>query len=184
MKILIIYGHPNFNDSIFTKGIINEIKKEHSEWDILSIDKLLEENNWKLDIQKEQKRLLNYDIIIFQSPIFWYDIVPSLSHYFNTIFSAGWAYGKDSKLAMQNKKFILSTTSGAPKEAYNKENISAQPLQNYLYRFEIAINRWFNAKYLGDLNLYQANPFNKNQEEINNSFKDHIKQLEILINKS
>lgn len=74
-KILIISGHPNIDESVANKKILYEIKKKISDVKITYLDKLY--SDYKIDVKFEQQKLIDSDIIIFQYPIFWYDM-PSL----------------------------------------------------------------------------------------------------------
>lgn len=72
------------------------------------------------DIQREQKLLLNADLIIFQFPLWWYSMPALLKGYIDRIFSMGWAYGGNQALA--GKKILVSMTTGAPGITWTDEN--------------------------------------------------------------
>ena len=76
-KILIISGHPDLNDSFANKTILKEIHKLLPEAEIAYLDKLYPD--FRIDVPKEQERLLHSDIIVLQYPLFWYT-APSLLH--------------------------------------------------------------------------------------------------------
>ena len=108
-KVLLICGHPYYkNDSFLNKAIIEDLKKKmpKAEYDIL-IENYPEQ---KFNIENEQKKLKDADIIIFQYPIFWYNWPSILQKYVEEVFSHGFAFGsKGSQL--KGKKLILSFTA-------------------------------------------------------------------------
>ena len=108
-KVLLICGHPYYkNDSFLNKAIIEDLKKKmpKAEYDIL-IENYPEQ---KFNVENEQKKLKDADIIIFQYPIFWYSWPSLLQKYVEEVFSHGFAYGsKGSQL--KGKKLILSFTA-------------------------------------------------------------------------
>jgi len=79
-KVLLICGHPYYkNDSFLNKAIIEDLKKKmpKAEYDIL-IENYPEQ---KFNVENEQKKLKDADIIIFQYPIFWYSWPSLLQKY-------------------------------------------------------------------------------------------------------
>lgn len=124
-KALIIVGHPNIKKSIATSEVITNFKKEKN-IDFKIVDLYNEYPDFKIDIEKEQNNLLEYNNIIILSPIYWYNLTPMVKQYIDLVCSYGFAYGAEYKL--ENKKAILVTSTGGTKERYEKDNL----LETYL----------------------------------------------------
>lgn len=72
------------------------------------------------DIKREQQLLAEADLIIFQFPLWWYSMPGLLKGYIDRVFSMGWAYG--GVQALNGKKILVSTTTGAPEMAWTEDN--------------------------------------------------------------
>lgn len=112
---LIILAHPNFDASIASKTIIEELNNSNLNLEIRDIHALYP--TYKIDIKAEQEALLRHQTIVFQCPFYWLNIPAILKLYFDEVFEYQFAYGsKGDKL--KGKNFILSLTTGAQKEEY------------------------------------------------------------------
>ena len=63
MYTLLVLSHTDYNNSFANKELVNEMMKIIPNIELLHIDK--EYPDLKIDIKKEQERLLKSDIIIF-----------------------------------------------------------------------------------------------------------------------
>lgn len=117
-KTLVIYGHPYYEMSVCNKAILDEFSSEVPEAEVVNLAKLYPDFN--IDVEKEQKRLVEADTIVFQFPFWWYGS-PSIMHrYVENVFTHGFAYGSTGT-ALRGKKIIFSFTAGGAKEAYTKD---------------------------------------------------------------
>jgi len=66
------------------------------------------------DIIKEQKKLLNANLLILQFPLWWGSYPAMLKGWIERIISSGYAYG--SNFLLENKRVLLSVTTGGAKE--------------------------------------------------------------------
>lgn len=108
-KTLVIYGHPYYQDSHANKAIMAELSSTMPEVEIVNLMELYPD--FKIDVEKEQKRLRNADTIVFQYPFWWYGS-PSIMHrYVEDIFTHGFAYGSQGT-ALHGKNLLLSFTVG------------------------------------------------------------------------
>ena len=136
-KVLIINAHQFYKD--FSEGELNRSM-------VNVANELLAENGFKVrltdiekgyDINEEVESHLWADLIITQSPVFWFGTPWIYKKYADEIFSTGLAsgtlvaddgrtrkdpskqYGTGGK--MQGKKYLLSLTWNAPKDAFDNE---------------------------------------------------------------
>ena len=114
-KILVVLAHPNIESSLGNKTILEKFKSLHPEAEIDELYKLYPD--FRIDVKKEQQKLLKADYIILQFPMYWYNAPALLRQWFESVLEHGFAYGSTGK-ALQGKKLILSITTGSPFDAY------------------------------------------------------------------
>ena len=123
VKALIVLAHPDIDKSIGNKTIVEKFKALHPDTEIDELYKLYPD--FKIDVKKEQEKLLKADVVILQFPMFWYNAPALLRQWFESVLEHGFAYGSKGK-ALEGKKLIVSLTTGSPVEAYKEGGI-----QNY-----------------------------------------------------
>ena len=74
-KLLLVVDHPNIEASIGNEGIIENFKNFQPAVEIDELYQLYPD--FKIDVKREQEKLLRTDFIILQFPMFWYN-VPTL----------------------------------------------------------------------------------------------------------
>lgn len=113
---LIILGHPNIEQSLANKTIIKELEQSDLEIEIRNIAHLYPD--YKIDSKAEQEALLRHENIVFQYPLYWYNMPAILKLWFDMVLEYQFAYGsKGDKL--KGKNFIPSFTVGAPESEYH-----------------------------------------------------------------
>ncbi len=113
---LIILGHPNIEQSLANKTILEELQQSHLKIEIRSLAELYPD--YRMDISAEQEALLEHQNIVFQYPLYWYNMPAILKHWFDVVLEYQFAYGsKGDKL--KGKNFIPSFTVGAPESEYH-----------------------------------------------------------------
>ena len=114
MKILLIVGHPNLEQSVANAVIVEELSKAFPNMQIRKLCEIAPDG--KFDIAKEQGALLDADAIIWQFPYHWYSLPWLMKKWLDEVFVHGFAHGSKGKLG--GKKFMVSFTTGAPEVAY------------------------------------------------------------------
>ena len=112
---LIILGHPNIKDSLANKAIMEEVERNNPQIEIRNIAALYPD--YTINVNEEQEALLRHKTIVFQYPIYWYNMPAILKHWFDIVFEYGFAYGKDGN-KLKDKNFVPSFTVGGPENAY------------------------------------------------------------------
>lgn len=113
---LLILGHPDIEKSLANKTIIEELEKNSPDIEIRNLSALYPDYN--INAEAEQKALLRHQNIVFQYPLYWYNMPAILKHWFDLVFTYQFAYGsKGDKL--KGKNFIPSFTVGAPESEYH-----------------------------------------------------------------
>lgn len=117
MKVVVISGHPNLEQSVANKTILEEIKNLIPEVSVRKLNELYPDE--KINVEAEQKALEDADVIVWQYPVFWYSLPALLKKYVDEVFAFGFAYGPEGS-KLQGKKFIVSFTTGGVADAYVK----------------------------------------------------------------
>ena len=69
-KVLLVTGHTYPEFSVANKEIVKELTEAVSGIVVDDLAKLYPD--FKIDVKTEQQKLLDADVIIIQSPLFWY----------------------------------------------------------------------------------------------------------------
>ena len=133
-KVLIVLGHPNIEKSFGNKGIIENFKTLCPEVEVDDLYKLYPD--FKIDVKKEQEKLLKADCIIFHFPMFWYNAPALLRLWFEKVLEHGFAYGSKGT-SLKGKKLIVSFTTGTPTNEYKEggsQNFTLDDLMKGLHQ--------------------------------------------------
>ena len=88
-----------------------------------------------IDVDKEQERLLDHDVILFQFPLYWYSTPSLLKEWQDLVLQHGFAYGHDGdKLA--GKTLMLAITAGGSDDAYTANGYQHYPIRAFLTPLE------------------------------------------------
>lgn len=67
-NILVVSGHTDLNNSVANKAILERLENKLPQAEFVYLDKLY--SDFQIDVEAEQEKLLNADIIVLQFPIF------------------------------------------------------------------------------------------------------------------
>lgn len=132
VKVIHYYAHPGHKFSHANKAM----------WDVAQsvdgverVDLYAEYPRHNVNIDREQKRLLDHDVIVFQFPIFWYSAPSLLKEWIDLTLEHGFAYGKDGD-KLSGKWMMLAVTAAGPEEAYSSGGYQNFDLRTFLTPFE------------------------------------------------
>lgn len=132
-KILVISAHQDLGHSVSNQLILQELERQlGSRVAVRRLSELYPD--YRIDVPAEQAALLAADTVVLQYPTFWYNVPAILKKWLDDVWTFGFAYG-DGGDKLHGKKFIVSTTTGAPEEIYNGEIMDRiadllKPVQN------------------------------------------------------
>lgn len=132
-KILILFAHPSQS-----RSDINLPLFQASGDDINSatcVDLYEEYPDFRIDIDREQKRLLAHDVIIFMFPMYWYSTPAILKEWQDLVLEHGFAYGHEGE-ALKGKQFLCTISTGGPKQAYQCDGSNHYTIQELLQPLE------------------------------------------------
>ena len=143
-KILLVTGHTYQDYSVANKEIVKELAAAIPGVEIDNLAELYPD--FKIDVAAEQKKLLEADVIIVQSPLFWYSMSSLVMRWWEETFAHGWAYGSTGE-ALKGKKIVFGITAGGPDEVY-KKGLMGITDEDILNRFKVCAN-FCKMDYLG-----------------------------------
>lgn len=134
-KILINLVHPNIEESIVNKRLLNGIKDIKN----ITVNNLYKEYpDFKIDVQREQQLLLDNDIILFQFPMYWFSSPSLLKEWFDTVLTFGFAFGGTYKL--KDKSFAVAVSCGGSEDTFSENGKDKKRVEELLYPFAITAN--------------------------------------------
>lgn len=136
-KTLILLAHPNMQESLVNKSLIETIKGEDkiTVHDLYATYTTVE----NIDIAHEQELLLSHDRIIFQFPLYWFSSPAMLKEWLDKVFAYGFAYGHEgTKLVGKEAHIVIS--AGSPLAEYSPEGYNRFTLEEYLLPLKASMN--------------------------------------------
>lgn len=131
-RLIIYYAHPGQQ---FSRTNVAMAKAARAVDGITFVDLYAEYPRHDIDVQREQRRLLDHQVIVFQFPLFWYSTPSLVKEWQDLVLQHGFAYGHEGdKLA--GKTMMLAITAGGPEEAYTAKGYQHYPLRIFLTPLE------------------------------------------------
>jgi putative NADPH-quinone reductase len=113
-NILILFAHPSQHRSEVNLPLIEASKTIEG---VTVVDLYAEYPDYCIDIEREQQRLREHDIIIFMHPLYWYSTPAILKEWQDLVLEYGFAYGHDGT-ELHGKKLLCAITAGGSEDAY------------------------------------------------------------------
>lgn len=172
-RILILFAHPSQFRSEVNLPLFRSSHREH----VTCVDLYAEYPNFRIDIDKEQERLNQHDVVIFMFPFYWYSTPSILKEWQDLVLEHGYAYGSHGK-ALNGKTFFCALTTGGAKKAYQCDGYNHFTIQELLQPLE-QMAHLCGMKYLPPFVLFGARTAaeeDRVKEHINHwqSILDHL----------
>ncbi len=94
------------------------------------------ETSFASEIKREMDALTKADVLIFNFPLWWFDMPAILKGWVDRVLAYGFAYGGDyglyKKGRFKNKRAFLSITTGSPESFYNLKGMHQRTLSDIL----------------------------------------------------
>ncbi|TAE46904.1 MAG: NAD(P)H oxidoreductase [Cytophagales bacterium] len=135
-KIFVLMFHPRLESSHVNKFLYNQFLSQNQ-----TIVKDMYElyPDFNIDIEKEQKDLLDSDLIIIQHPFYWYAAPPLLKQWTDLVLEYNWAYGRNGD-KLKGKKILHIISSGGNFKTYSNEGSNKFTYLELLRPFELTYN--------------------------------------------
>lgn len=116
-KVLVLFAHPSQR-----RSDVGVPMARVAEWvpGVDLVDLYGEYPTFDIDIEIEQRRLEEHDVIVFLHPMYWYSTPAILKEWQDLVLEYGWAYGKDGT-KLHGKTLFCALTTGGAEDAYRRE---------------------------------------------------------------
>ena len=131
-RLLVLFAHPSLERSEINSRV-QAVARGHAA--VTFVDLYGEYPNYRIDIDREQQRLCEHDVILFVFPLYWYSTPALLKEWQDLVLEHGFAYGRDGR-ALAGKHFIAVCSAGGPAAAYASGGYNHYTLRELLRPLE------------------------------------------------
>ncbi len=129
---IVYYAHPGHKHSHVNRHMARAASSVER---ISFVDLYRDYPRFDIDVNVEQRRLLEHDVVLFQFPVFWYSTPSIVKEWQDLVLEHGFAYGADGdKLA--GKRLQLAITAAGPDDAYTEQGYQHFPMRTFLTPLE------------------------------------------------
>ncbi|MDN3608868.1 glutathione-regulated potassium-efflux system ancillary protein KefG [Vibrio ostreicida] len=133
VKVLVIYAHPESRSSVANQMMLKRISSlEH----VTVHDLYAHYPDFFIDVNAEQRLLLEHHVIVFQHPLFMYSCPALLKEWMDRVLGKDFAFGKGE--ALKGKVWRSVITTGGNKDAFGHDGYNKYPLSEILQPFELS----------------------------------------------
>jgi len=114
LRVLVLYAHPDHEGSRANRALRGAIEDApgvtlHDLYDCYP--------DLFIDVRREQRMLLEHDVLVFQHPMQWYSAPAILKEWEDRVLANGWAYGEGGD-KLRGKHFMQAVSTGGHVESY------------------------------------------------------------------
>ncbi|MGF7218281.1 glutathione-regulated potassium-efflux system ancillary protein KefG [Spirosoma lacussanchae] len=150
-RVLIQFAHPVLSKSRVHAALIRHCSSLNN----VTVNDLYERYpDLYIDVDREQRLLLNHDIIVLQHPFYWYSSPAIIKQWFDLVLEHNWAYGSQGR-ALVGKKMMNVISCGGSREAYSATGFNRYTINQLLYPFDQTAVRC-NMSYLPPFVIHQT----------------------------
>lgn len=150
-KVLILFAHPRTDRSEVNIEMANAARSVEG---VTLVDLYESYPSFEIDVELEQKRLIEHEIIILHHPVYWYSSPAILKEWQDLVLEYGFAYGSEGR-ALEGKIAFNAVTCGARREVYTKEGAYRHELRELFAPFEQTF-LLCRMQYLGPFAIFAA----------------------------
>lgn len=111
---LVLAFHPHLHDG---SRVNNKLAQTAASIDGVTVrDEYALYPDGHIDVEAEQRACEAADLIVWQSPMFWYSTPPLLKAWEDQVLAYGWAYGGGH--ALEGKRLMVAISAGADAHTY------------------------------------------------------------------
>ena len=131
-RVLVLFAHPALQTSRVHRRLVGAVPVD----DDLTFHDLYEAYpDLAIDVHREQRLLLDHDVIVLQFPFYWYSTPPILKQWFDLVLEHRWAYGSEGT-ALAGKTMVCALSAGGRESAYCDEGYNRYTLPDFLRPIE------------------------------------------------
>lgn len=131
-RILVLLAHPSLDRSEVNRPLAVATATVDG---VSIVDLYAEYPDFDIDVDREQSRLLEHDVIVFMHPLYWYSTPSILKEWQDLVLEHGFAYGS-SGTALHGKIFFSAITAGGAEAAYRADGYNHYTIRELLHPLE------------------------------------------------
>ena len=131
-RVLILFAHPSRDRS---EANIPLFEASTGHRGVTVVDLYGEYPDYRIDVDREQDRLREHDVIVFMFPLYWYSTPSILKEWQDLVLEYGFAYGSDGT-ALQDKTFFCALSAGGAAKAYRADGYNHFTIRELLQPLE------------------------------------------------
>lgn len=131
-RVLLYYAHPGHKHSHANRALFEVARSVDG---ISVVDLYATYPRFEIDVDAEQRRLLDHDVILMQFPLFWYSTPSLLKEWIDLVLEHGFAYGSGGT-ALTGKTLMLAVTAAGSEDAYCADGYQRYPMRTFLTPLE------------------------------------------------
>lgn len=131
-RLIVYYAHPGHKYSRVNRAMAEAAASVR---DISFVDLYAEYPRFNIDIDIEQQRLIDHDVILFQFPMFWYSTPSLVKEWEDLVLEHGFAYGHGGE-RLTGKRMMLAVSAAGPEDAYTTDGYQHYPIRTFLTPLE------------------------------------------------
>ncbi len=131
-RVLILFAHPSLHRSEVNRQLLEASRHRDN---VTLVDLYREYPTYLIDIEREQQRLRDHDVIVFMFPLYWYSTPSILKEWQDLVLEYGFAYGQDGT-ALHGKAFLCVLSAGGAEKAYHADGYNHFTIRELLQPLE------------------------------------------------
>ncbi|MGR5206316.1 NAD(P)H-dependent oxidoreductase [Vibrio sp. PNB23_22_6] len=131
-KVLILFAHPSQHRSEVNAPMFKAAQEIEG---VTCVDLYSEYPHFNINIDREQQRLRDHDVVIFQFPLYWYSTPSILKEWQDLVLEYGFAYGAEGT-ELRGKTMLCVLSAGGKEEAYKAEGYNHFTIRELLAPIE------------------------------------------------
>lgn len=130
--ILVLFAHPRTDRSEANVRLAESARRVEN---VTVVDLYAEYPTFEIDVEREQQRLIDHDVIVWQHPVYWYSSPSILKEWQDLVLEHGFAYGSQGR-ALSGKIALNAVTCGGRREVYTRGGAYSYELRDFFAPFE------------------------------------------------
>ena len=131
-SLIVYYAHPGHKHSHVNRYMARAAGAVDG---ITFVDLYRHYPRFDIDVNVEQQRLLDHDVVLFQFPLFWYSTPSIIKEWEDLVLEHGFAYGAGGE-RLAGKRMMLAVTAAGPEDAYRHEGYQHYAIRTFLTPLE------------------------------------------------
>ena len=131
-RILLLFAHPSLERSEVNADLLAVSRGVEG---VTVVDLYAEYPSFRIDIDREQQRLREHDVVVFMFPLYWYSTPAILKEWQDLVLEHGFAYGHEGT-ELRGKWFLCAFTAGGSESAYREQGYNHYSVRELLRPLE------------------------------------------------